>query len=142
MSPKKKFVSKLRSSLSFRQITNYCKIYMCKTCAVLSHLQMCQCLVILLAISFLDYPQIESWYDVEDNSATVCIEQLIWRRHCLVRFWNFRKSKFLSVTLSYIFRWYSNYSDRFRFRYSFANDALFPVVIFILHNLLTEVTTR
>ena len=30
-------------------------------CAILSHLQMCQCLLILLAISFSDYPQIESF---------------------------------------------------------------------------------
>ena len=59
---------------------------------------MCQWLLILLGISFLDYPQIESWYDVNYNSPTVCSGQLISQRHCLVRFWNFRISKFLSRT--------------------------------------------
>ena len=31
-------VSKLRSSLLFEQITNYCKMYMCKKCAISSHI--------------------------------------------------------------------------------------------------------
>ena len=47
---------------------------------------MCLGLHILLAISFLDYPQIESWYDVNYNSLTVCSGQLISQRYCFVRF--------------------------------------------------------
>ena len=83
---KRIIVSKLRSSLLFEQITNYCKMYMCKKCAISSHMQMCLCLLILLAISFLDYPQVESWYGVNYNSPTVCSGQLILQRYCLARF--------------------------------------------------------
>jgi len=62
-----------------------------KMCNFISHLQMCQCLLILLSISFLGYTHIESWYDVNYNSPTVCSGQLISQRHCFFRFeisWN------------------------------------------------------
>ena len=35
-------------------------------CAILSDLQMCQCLLILLAILFLDYPQIGSFVKFQE----------------------------------------------------------------------------
>ena len=40
MSAKKNFVSKLRSSLSFRQITNYCKMHRCKN---VQFYRICRC---------------------------------------------------------------------------------------------------